>query len=155
MIDTIRFFWQCEFLDHFAVRQLSHINANWELRWNREEGKYEPEEDSYAEKVNQLIEELGQVDPPRKYHENEDCLAEYLITNLNWPIKKVNGRWVGADYTVILTQGGFDDINEENLILAAAGRIKAAIDRKQYNFDDMERSHQKMLAAVIAVILYH
>ena len=61
---------------------------------------------------------------PKVHHENEDCLAEYVIDNLNWKIKKVNGRWVGEDYAVILEQGGFNDIDQKNLILAAAGRIK-------------------------------
>lgn len=155
MIDTKEFFGQSDLLDRLALRQLSHIKGNWELIWDGEDGKYESEEDSYAEKVNQLIQELGRVDPPKKYHENEDCLAEYVIDNLNWKIEKVNGRWVGEDYAAILEQGGFNDIDEKNLILAAAGRIKAAMDRNQHHFDDMEQSHQKMLADVIAVILYH
>jgi hypothetical protein len=155
MVDAKKFFWQSESLDYLALRPLSHIKGNWELTWDSEEGKYEPEKDSYAEMLNQLIEELGQVNPPKKYHDNEDCLAEYVITNLHWKIKKLDSRWVGEDYTNILTQGGFDDIDEKNLVLAAAGIIKAAMDRKQYHFNDMEESHQKMLAAVIAVIIYH
>lgn len=155
MIDAKKFFEQSDLLDRLALRQLSHIKGNWELIWDDEDRKYEPEEDSYAEKVNQLIEELGRVDPPKKYHENEDCLAEYVIANLNWKIKKVNSRWVGEDYAAILEQGGFNDIDEQNLILAAAGRIMAAVDRGQHHFDDMEQSHQKMLSEAIAIILYH
>ncbi len=155
MIDTKEFFRQSDLLDRLSLRPLSHIKGNWELSWDGDNEKYEPEDDSYAEKVNQLIEELGRVDPPQKYHENEDCLAEYVLDNLNWKIKKVNGRWVGQDYAVILEQSGFDDSAEENLVLAASGRIKAAIDRNQHHFDDMELSHQKMLAEVIAIILYH
>jgi len=142
-------------LDRLALRQLSHIKENWELAWNNEDEKYEPEENSYAEKLNQLIIELGRVDPPKKYHENEDCLVEYVIANLNWKSRKINGRWVGEDYAAKLEQGGFNDIDRNNLILAAAGRIKAAIDRNQHHFDDMEQSHQKILADVIAIILYH
>ncbi len=155
MINTKAFFGQSDLLDRLALRQLSHINANWELIWNAEKQEYDSEEDSYASKVNNLIEELGRVNPPEKYHENEDCLTEYVLANLKWKIKKINGRWVGEDYAAILEQGGFDDIDEKNLALAAAGRIKAAIDRNQHRFDDMEPSHQKMLADVIAIILYH
>jgi hypothetical protein len=155
MMDTKGFFGQSDLLDHLALRQLSHINGNWELTWDDDEERYEPEEDSYAEKVNQLIVELGRVDPPKKYHENEDCLAEYVIANLNWKIKKINGRWLGEDYAAILEQGGFNDFDEKNLILAAAGRIKAAMDRNQHHFDEMEQSHQNMLADAIAIILYH
>lgn len=142
-------------MDRLALKQLSHIKENWELAWNNEDEKYEPEENSYAEKLNQLIVELGRVDPPKKYHKNEDCLVEYVIANLNWKIRKINGRWVGEDYVAILEQGGFNDIDRNNLILAAAGRIKAAIDRNQHHFDEMEQSHQKILADVIAIILYH
>jgi hypothetical protein len=155
MIDTKEFFGRSDLLDRLSLKQLSHIEGNWELTWNSENHKYEPEEDSYAEKVNQLIEELGQVNPPKEYHENEDCLAEYVRANLNWKIEKVNGRWIGEDYTAILEQGGFDNINEKSLVLAAAGRIRAALDRNQRHFDDMEQSHQKILADVIAIILYH
>ncbi|NUN66745.1 hypothetical protein HCU40_18765 (plasmid) [Pseudanabaena biceps] len=161
MIDMKEFFGNSDLLDLLVLRQLSHIKGNWELIWDRENEEYEPEENSYAEEVNQLIEELSLVEPPEKYHKNEDSLAEYLIANLNSEITKVNGRWVRAAYTSraiyasILEQGGFHDIDQTNLILAAAGRIKAAMDRKQNHFDDMERSHQEMLADVIAIILYH
>jgi glycyl-tRNA synthetase len=39
-----------------VLRQLSHIKHNWELVWDDENEKYEPEEDSYAEKLNQKAE---------------------------------------------------------------------------------------------------
>jgi hypothetical protein len=156
IIDTKEFFSNSDLLDHLVLRPLSHIKANWEITWDRDKQEYETEEESYAELLNLLIEELSHVNPPSRYHENEDCLAEYVISSkLNWNIKKVGGRWVGEDYAFILEQGGFYDIDEENLILATAGRIKAAIDRNQIHFDDMEQSHQKMLADVLAIILYH
>jgi len=149
------FFKQSDSLSYLVTRQLSHIKCNWELIWDPEKQEYFPEEDSYAELLNQLINDLNAVNPPSRYHENEDCLADYVISNLKWNIKKVRGRWVGQDYAAILEQGGFNDINQENLILAAAGRIKAAINRKQLNFDEMELSHQKILGNVLACILYH
>ena len=55
----------------------------------------------------------------------------------------------------MLEQGGFNDIDEKNLVLSACGRVKAAIDRGQLHFDDMEKFHRKMLADVLAIILYH
>ena len=55
----------------------------------------------------------------------------------------------------MLEQGGFKTDGDSDLILAAAGRIKAAIERGQRHFDDMERSHQVVLAGVLAAILYH
>ena len=49
--------------------------------------------------------------------------------SLNLNIYKENGRWNGEDYDAILEQGGFMDLNEKNLVLAAVGRIMTAIDR--------------------------
>ena len=40
-------------------------------------------------------------------------------------------------------------------MLAAAGRIKAAIDRGQLTYEDMESSHRRMLSVVLSVILYN
>ena len=93
--------------------------------------------------------------PPVRYHDNEDRLAQYVIDRLGWPIYKENGRWVGADYHVILEQGGFDDIDQAELLTAATGRIYAAIKHGQSHYDDMEQGHQGMLSAVLTIILYH
>jgi hypothetical protein len=155
LIKTKGFFSNSGRLARLVLRPLSHINENWELIWDDEKQEYEPEDESYAELLNQLINELSTLDPPSKYHRNEDCLAEYVKANLNWKLYKNEGRWIGEDYHVILEQGGFHDINLLNLKLAAAGRIKAAIKRKQYHFDEMELSHQNILAKVISIILYH
>ena len=46
-------------------------------------------------------------------------------------------------------------MEEKNLLLASAGRIKAAMNFNQLSFGDMEIGHQNMLAAVLAIILYH
>jgi len=151
----LNFFNQSDVFDHEALRPLSHIRGNWELTWDSERNRYFEEENSYANVVNNLLEELEQCDPPSKYHDNEDRLAYYVIKKLKWPIKKVGGRWVGEDYEIILEQGGFDDCGQKDLVLAAAGRIRAAVIHGQTHFDEMEQSHQHMLAAVISIILYH
>ena len=149
------FFRNSELLDALALRQLAHINGNWELTWNEISEQYEPEDDSFASKVNDLIEELSALHPPLKYHDNEDRLAEHVVGRLGWNLKKVGKRWVGEDYPLVLEQGSFGISAQRDLLLAAAGRIKAAIVRRQLHFDDMEESHRKMLADVIAIILYH
>ena len=142
-------------LDREVLRPLSHIHANWELTWDDAAQRYREEEDSYARELNKLIEELDNAAPPAKYHDNEDRLAEYVRKHLNWNIQKVGNRWIGEDYAAILEQGGFHDIDEKELVMAAAGRIHAAIAFGQSHYDDMEESHRRMLAAVISVILYH
>ena len=59
------------------------------------------------------------------------------------------------DYIALLEQGSFDDVEQKNLVLAAAGRIHAAMHLNQLHFDDLEQSHQYLLAGVLAAILYH
>jgi len=155
LINTKSFFSNSSRLARLVLRPLSHINENWELTWDYEKQEYEPEEESYAGLLNQLIIELASIEPPSRYHNNEDCLAEYVKEHLNWELFKKGGRWIGEDYHIILEQGGFHDINLQNLKIAAAGRIKAAIKRNQFHFDSMEESHQKILANVLSIILYH
>jgi hypothetical protein len=149
------FFQRSELFDHQVVRPLSHVLPNWELTWDDSTNRYEEEEDSYAKRLNELVDEFGQTVPPKKYHDNEDRLAEFTKKHLKWNIRKEGGRWVGEDYATILEQGGFNDVDQHELVLAAVGRIHAAKSRGQIYFDDMEQSHREMLAAVITIILYH
>ena len=149
------FFAKSSYLDMEVLRPLSHILPYWELTWDHAEEQYSEEDESYAAVLNLLIVELSAATPPVKYHDNEDRLAQYVIKHLRWPISKVGKRWIGEDYAAIIEQGGFHDINEGDLILAAAGRIQAAIARGQLRYDDMEESHRIMLGAVLSVILYH
>lgn len=154
-INAKEFFGGNELFDYLCLRPLSHINGNWDVSWDFDREEYVSEENSYADQVNCLLAELEDLVPPKEYHENEDCLAFYVIESLGWDLHKKGKRWVGVDYRYILERGGFRDIDQKNLVLAAAGRIKAAVDRGQKSFDDMEVSHQNMLAAVISIILYH
>ena len=154
------FFANSDGLDHMALRPLSHILPNWELTWDKANGQYLEEENSFAKLLNELIVELSQVVSPSSYHDNEDVLAEYVKNEMGWPIEKAKGRWglkgyPKQDYSSILEQGGFGDIDQANLLKAAAGRVKAAIKYRQIHFDEMELGHRQILAAVIAVILYH
>lgn len=149
------FFRNSVLLDELALRQLSHVNGNWELTWDESMEQYEPEDDSYAIKVNELIKQLGSVVPPLKYHDNEDRLAEHMKGRHGWNVRKEGSRWVGADYPLVLEQGSFKDVGQRDLMLAAAGRIKAAMKRGQMHFDEMEECHQRMLADVLAIVLYH
>jgi hypothetical protein len=149
------FFANSDLLDREVLRPLSHIYGNWELDWNKETNEYMAEEGSYASLLNKLIAEIDSTSPPARYHDNEDRLAEYVREHLKWKIHKEDNRWVGEDYEWIIEQGGFDDLNEQHLIQAAAGRVRAATDHGQKHYDEMEESHRLMLAAVLSIILYH
>ena len=149
------FAWSDCVLDHLVLRPLSHITTNWELTWNPNSQSYEPEEDSFASILNETINDISKAKAPDRYHDSEDRLAEYVIEHLGWPIRKEGGRWVGADYEAILEQGGFHDVDQIDLIRAAAGRVHAALDRSQRHFDEMEESHRRMLAAVLTIIVFH
>jgi hypothetical protein len=131
------FFADSDWLDYFVLRPLSHISMAWELTWDAQHGEDLREQASFAGPLNELVLEIEACQPPLQYHDNEDRLAEYVRAHLKWPLKKVGRRWLGANYDSILEQGGFDDVDQGNLILAAAGRIKAARDRGQLHFDKM------------------
>lgn len=152
------FFFKSSHLDLLALKPLSHIKPYWDLSWDSELEEYLVEEGSFALELNNLISEIENTPPPSKYHVCEDELANYVKANLNWPITKINNRWVFlkniSDYPSILEQGGFGDIDEKNLILSASGRIQAAIDFGQNHFDEMEDGHQRILAIVLAIILF-
>ena len=150
-----KFFAWSEDLDYLVLRPLSHITTNWELTWDHDALEYVPEDDSFAMLMNGLIKDLSASPLPNQHHKTEDSLAEYVIKHLKWPIRKENGRWVGADYTSILEQGGFHDIDQKQLVLAAAGRVRATIKLGQLHFDNIEDSHQRMLATVLTIVLYH
>ncbi len=161
---TVRdFFAWSDWVDYQVLRPLSHIRGNWDISWDHAAKRYEPEEDSFADLLNELIEELDSCDPPSRYHDNEDVLAECVQSQLNWGVRKQGNIWINpdgsrlspSDYIALLEQGGFNDAAQADLVKAASGRIQAAIVRGQTHFDQMEQSHQYMLAGVLAAILYH
>lgn len=155
MIDSISFFAASDSLDYLVLRPLSHIKPNWELSWGGEDELYMVEEDSFAADLNQLIKDLSFIEVNPNYHLHEDLVAEYQLAKSNWQIKK-NGRlWIGHDYQSILEQGGFHDDNQKDLLRASVGRIQAAIKLNQLHFDQMETNHQKMLAGLLSIILFH
>lgn len=152
--ELITFVKQNELFDYMVTRPLDHILPNWELIWDDKTNRFMVEEDSFAGKVNEMLNELLHAQTPDNYHDNEDLLAEYVQSHLNWDIAKVHGRWISCDYQEILNQGSFGDENQKNLLAAANGRIAAAIQHGQTKFDDMEYGHQRILAMVLASILY-
>ncbi|RVO43466.1 hypothetical protein CN093_03935 [Sinorhizobium meliloti] len=149
------FFAESDLLDRMTLRPLSHITTSWECAWNPETRQYEPEEDSFAADLNAVIDLLATCERPTRYHDHEDTLAERTLRQLKWPIQKKASQWQGADYQVILEQGAFWDIGQEDLILAAAGRVHAAMDFGQFHFDDMEERHLSMLAGLLTIIIFH
>lgn len=152
---VLDFFERSNYLDYEVLRPLSHIRGNWELCIGSGEYHFEDEEDSFAKELSELIDELDATDIPARYHDNEDTLAEYVRDKFDQEIKKVGNRWVGQDYRIILQDAGFFDLNEQNLVQSAKGRIVAAINFNQNHYDDMEDGHRKILAVILALILYH
>ena len=149
------FFANSDGLDYYVLRPLSHFTLNWELTWDAENGRYREEESSFVCLLNALLEEIELTTAPEEYHPNEDKLAQEVVKSLKWPISKVGKRWVGADYESILTQGGFGDFNQANLIAAVASRVKFAKKFGQEHFDAMELGHKRTLCFLLTAILYH
>ncbi len=149
------FFYDSVYLDMFVLKPLWIARGTWDLSWDNNTKRYKVEEDSFGNEINALITELEKINPPDNYHDNEDALAHYVKEKLNWGIRKINKRWTGSDYKVILEQGGFGDIDEQDLVLAASGRIHAAINYGQQHFDEMEEGHMIILSNILSIILFH
>ena len=152
--ELIHFFKNSDLFDYMVTRPLDHIHPNWELMWDDDNEQFKQEDGSYAEKINEILDELLAIPTPVSYHDNEDILANYVLEHLDWDIAKVHGRWISCDYCAVINQGSFGDEEQKNLLSAAKGRIKAAIEHGQETFDDMEYGHQRILAMVLASILY-
>jgi len=97
MVTVREFFAWSDWVDYKVLRPLSHIRSNWELTWDHAAQKYCPEEDSFAELLNELIDELDSCALPARYHDNEDVLGEYVEKRLNWGVRKEGRTWVRAD----------------------------------------------------------
>lgn len=148
------FFARSDELDRQVLRPLGHIAANWEASWDPECQRYAPEPDSFADDLNAVIDAIAATPVPERYHDHEDRIAEHAINHLGWPIQKRGARWIGANYSSILENGSFHDLDQCNLIAAASGRVQKAIDFGQQDFDTMEDGHRAMLAILVTVILY-
>ena len=83
------FFYNSHDLDRMVLKPLEHINPNWELTWDEEKEEYKPEDGSFAEKLNKLIQDIEIADSPQQYHDNEDKLANNVLESLNWEIEKI------------------------------------------------------------------
>lgn len=153
-LDMIHFFDRSLFLDYDVLRPLSHIRANWELSAGDGAFDFLDEEDSFAKDLSLLIDELEITPTPKRYHDNEDHLAELVKRKTGSDIYKLKSRWVGQDYRIILQDGGLYDDEEKNLVQAAKGRISAAIAYGQAHYDEMEDGHRIMLAVILTLILY-
>jgi hypothetical protein len=153
--DRREFFAWSDSLDRAVLRPLSNIKLNWELMWDHDEKRYQPEEGSFAGDLNALIDCISAAPRPDRYHDNEDVVANYLASQPGSTLRKEGGRWKGDDYFSILERGGFRDIDQRQLRLAAVGRVCAAIEHGQRHFDEMEEGHREMLAIIMTIILYH
>jgi hypothetical protein len=149
------FFAWSDMLDHDVLRPLAHIKGGWEITWDHARQQYQPEEGSFAKHLNILIDDIALTTISPRYHDNEDVVASYVASKPGSNIRKENGRWVGAQYGSILEQGGFDDIDQGQLLTAAIGRVAAAIEHGQAHYDQMEQGHRLMLADILTIILYH
>ncbi|PHR71091.1 MAG: hypothetical protein COA66_10240 [Arcobacter sp.] len=138
-----KFFFKSDMFDVLILEPLEHIRGNTDLTYDGILHFFTPEGNSFADEVNQMLKELHNTIVPNAYHENEDILANNVIKRHKWNIYKENSRWKGNDY------------DELNLLAAAAGRIKSAFDHNTLHFDDMEKGHQKILADILSIILYH
>jgi hypothetical protein len=55
MTPVEHFFFKSELLDCLVLRPLSHIKGNWDLTYDGTKHFFTPEENSFAEEINQLL----------------------------------------------------------------------------------------------------
>ncbi|WMO17196.1 hypothetical protein [Vibrio alginolyticus] len=151
-IVNAHFFQNSDYFERLVTKPLYYIKPEYELDWVGD--KLTESEDSFACYLNQLFDELDAVVAPKNYHKFEDIIAKYSALE-DSTIRKQGKLWIGQDYGWILENGSYNDIDEQNLVLAIAGRIRAAKRFKQYNFDDMEKGHRDMLSELLQCFIYH
>ena len=149
------FFSRSDVFDHDVTRPLAHVKGGWELTWDDETCRYEHEEDSFAKYVNAMVDDIADTAISPQYHDNEDVVADYVASKPKSGLFKKDGRWVGAEYGFILEQGGFDDIDQGELLTSAIGRVAAAMAFGQTHYDQMEQGHRLMLGDILTIILFH
>jgi hypothetical protein len=162
---ALDYFAQSEMLDYTVLRPLDHVFGNWELIWDSAEYKYRPEEDSFADHINILIQEIASSIPPDNYHYYENKLAEMYDAVKRGELKldnsgkiwinastgcRVSKEWVG--HMIEQSRSGSDSLPD--LVLAASGRVAASMKHGISHFDELDHGHMEMLAIVMMVILF-
>lgn len=158
------FFYRSDRLDYTTLRPLSHVRSNWELVGSESgDPLFEEEEDSYAENLNVLIDEIAAASPSYDYHKLENQIAadytdaingRYFLKGTLWHDKQTGQPIQKDDVGHMMEQAssGSDDV--PGLVLAAAGRIATAMSYSVGNFDDLDRGHMEMLAIDLMTILF-
>lgn len=149
------FFENSDFLDIMVLKPLSHIRPDWELSWYGSIDEYKPSVDSFAYELQQLIYEIEACVAPDDYHLHEDIVIKSTPQEFNEEVYKQGRLWIGQSYQILLQNGGLFDDDAKNLVMATAGRIAVAKRHGQLHFDQMDFSHQKILAIIMALVLYH
>lgn len=160
---VLYFFRRSSFLDHAVLRPLSHVSPDWELQSDGDDDHYLEEDGSLAAHLNVLIENIANSSPVLDYHSHENELASgyqevssgeiYLEGNL-WLDRKT-GRPIEKDmvgHMIEQSTAGWDDLPE--LVLAAAGRVAAALRFGISHFDDLDSGHMQMLAVIMTDIIF-
>ncbi|MER8445211.1 hypothetical protein NKH52_18670 [Mesorhizobium sp. M1066] len=147
------FFARSPFVPGMVLRRLSHIKHNWEVGWDPHSGRYLPEPFSLAADLNEVIDQIAATTPPGRYHDHEDIIVGCVSSIFS--AEKQGGRWRGDDYGFLLEQGLMMSGRLDDLILAATGRVYAAINSGQKHFDDVEHGHLRMLSDILATIVFY
>ncbi|MEO9168505.1 MAG: hypothetical protein ABI230_08890 [Aestuariivirga sp.] len=160
--NVVDFFSSSDLLDHDALRPLSHIKFSWELT-SGDSDIYRPEDDSFAVDLNMLISQIAGASPPANYHYYENSAARLYAYLNSDRYALIKGFWCDAPSGIRLSSeevcgmleqatAGQDDV--PSLVLAAAGRVNAALRFGQTHYDEMEVGHRLMLAGLITIILF-
>jgi hypothetical protein len=161
--NVVTFFARSDWLDYAVLRRLSHVAGNWELTYDGD--FYKPEDDSLADHLNVLIEEIGKTFPPKNYHHYENILAsQHYDTKSGGVILSKSKRiWLNSatkkpipkeQLGFYIEQGAIGNSDVPELVIAAAGRIATAMKHGVEHFDDLDSGHMSMLAEIMTIILF-
>ncbi len=157
------FFAGSDYLDHAVLRPISHVAPNWELIRDPISDLYEEEDDSLAAHLNVLIEEVSLSSPPRDYHSYENRLAihyegvttgRFYLHGKLWRDRQT-GELVEKDFVGhMIEQATCGHYDVPDLVLAASGRVAAALYFGVEHFDKLDHGHMEMLSVIMTDILF-
>ncbi|MDG1286323.1 MAG: hypothetical protein P8P30_02025 [Rickettsiales bacterium] len=160
---TVDFFARSDWLDYAVLRPLSHVAGNWELT---PDGKfYKAEEDSLADHLNILIDEIAKTHPPISYHYHENSIASQHRDTKDGSVilSKSKNIWLDpitkkpisiAQVGHYIEQSAARGVDDSELVAAASGRVARSISCDVNHFDDLDQGHLSMLAEIMSIILF-
>jgi len=151
----MKFFADSHWIEFYVTRPLQHIAGAYEIDWDEELRQYVPVdvplETTLVSQLNDVLETVEALEPKQGYHDFEDKILSSMTAR--YPLFKIGKLWLGEDYATMLEYGGWQQ--QHGILLAAAGRVRAAKKRGQHHFDEMHEAHRDVLGELLAIAVFY